>query len=57
MQGFITALTGTDGITSSTFWGEITPMAPLIVILIGVSFGYNVLRHSIKGASKAKPRV
>lgn len=57
MTGFIGALTGTDGISSATFWGEITPMAPLIVILIGVAFGYNVLRKGIKGASKGKARI
>lgn len=57
MQSFITALTGENGISSATFWGEITPMAPLIIILIGVAFGYNVLRKGIKGASKGKARI
>lgn len=57
MGGFITALTGADGISSSTFWTEISAAAPLIVIMIGVSFGYYVLRKVIKGASKAKARI
>lgn len=57
MTGFITALTGTDGISSSTFWSEITAAVPLIVILVGVSFGYYVLRRAIKGAGKAKARI
>ncbi len=57
MSGFITALTGADGISSSTFWTEITAAAPLIVILVGVSFGYYVLRKTIKGASRAKARI
>lgn len=57
MNGFITALTGADGISSSTFWTEITAAAPLIVILIGVSFGYHVLKKVIKGASRAKARI
>ena len=57
MSGFITALTGTGGISSSTFWDEITAAAPLIVILIGVSFGYHVLKKVIKGASRAKARI
>lgn len=57
MTAFITALTGTDGISSSTFWNEITAAVPLIVILVGVSFGYYVLRKAIKGAGKAKARI
>lgn len=57
MQGFITALTGEHGLSSSTFWGEITPMAPVVLILIGVAFGYNVLKKGIKGASKGKARI
>ena len=57
MSGFITALTGNDGISSSTFWTEISAAAPLIVIMIGVAFGYYVLRKVIKGASKAKARI
>jgi len=57
MSGFITALTGSDGISSSTFWTEITAAVPLIVILIGVSFGYYVLRKTIKGAGRAKARI
>lgn len=57
MSGFISALTGTDGLSSATFWGEITPMAPVVLILIGVAFGYNVLRKGIKGASKGKARI
>lgn len=57
MSGFITALTGADGISSSTFWTEISAAAPLIVILIGVSFGYHVLKKVIKGASRAKARI
>ena len=57
MSGFITALTGTNGISSATFWDEITAAAPLIIILIGVSFGYHVLKKVIKGASRAKARI
>lgn len=57
MSGFVTALTGTGGISSSTFWDEITAAAPLVVILIGVSFGYHVLKKVIKGASRAKARI
>lgn len=57
MGGFITALTGADGISSSTFWTEITAAAPLIVIMISVAFGYYVLRKVIKGASRAKARI
>lgn len=57
MQAFITALTGENGISASTFWNDIASLVPFIVIVFGVAFGYRLLRKSIKGASKAKVNI
>lgn len=54
MQAFITALTGENGITSSTLWTEVAHIVPLLVILLPFAFGYYVVRKSVKGASKGK---
>lgn len=54
MQTFITALTGENGITSSTLWTEVAHIVPLLVILLPFAFGYYVVRKSVKGASKGK---
>lgn len=58
MGNFITALTNNEsGLSSQTFWGELTPMVPLLVILVPLAFGIYVIRRSIKGASKGKARI
>lgn len=54
MSGFITALTGTNGISESTFWSEITSAVPVIVIFFSVAVGYYLLRKLIKKGSKLK---
>lgn len=58
MTGFITALTdSTNGISASSFWSELTPMVPLLIILVPFAFGYRILRKSIKGSAKAKANI
>lgn len=57
MTAFVSALTGTDGISETALWGGITPMAPLIVILVVFAFSYRVARRSIGGASKGKVKI
>lgn len=58
MSGFITALTdSTNGLTSATFWGELTPIVPLLVIIVPFAFGYRILRRNVKGASKGNVRM
>lgn len=57
MTAFVTALTGTDGISETALWGGITPIAPLIVILVVFAFSYRVARRSIGGASKGKVKI
>jgi len=54
MDAFITALTGNGGITSSTLWTEVAKIVPWLLIIIPFSFGYNILKKSIKGASRGK---
>lgn len=54
MEAFITVLTGSSGITSSTLWTEVAKIVPWLLIIIPFSFGYNILKKSIKGASRGK---
>lgn len=57
MAGFITALTGTDGITSANLWAQITPAAGFIASIVIFAFGLYVIRKLIKGASKGKAKI
>lgn len=57
MAGFITALTGTDGLTSANMWAQITPAAGTIAALVIFSFGVYVIRKMIKGAAKGRARI
>lgn len=57
MKGFITALTGEGGLSAATFYGVLTDMVPLLVILIPVALGFYFVRKLIKGSAKAKVRM
>lgn len=57
MAGFITALTGENGISASTFYSVLSDMVPLLVIMIPVALGIYFIRKAVKGASKAKARI
>lgn len=57
MGGFITALTGTDGITSANLWAQITPAAAFLGAMVIFAFGYRVIRRIIGKASKGKSGV
>lgn len=57
MAGFLTALTGTDGVTSANLWAQITPAAQTIGAIVIFAFGYYVVRKIIKGASRGKARI
>lgn len=57
MAGFMTALTGTDGITSANMWAQITPAAQTIASIAIFAFGYYVARKIVKGASRGKARI
>lgn len=57
MSGFITALTGQNGITADSLWGVLTDLVPFLVIIIPVALGFYFVRKLIKGTSKAKVRM
>lgn len=56
MGGFMTALTGTDGVTSANLWAQITPAAATLAIVVIFAFGYRVARKIVSGVSKGKAR-
>lgn len=58
MGGFVTALTGENGISASAIWSEISPAAPYVVTLILVKIGYNFVSGLINNTSRvSKKRV
>ena len=57
MAGFITAITGTDGISSANLWAQITPAAAFLGTIVIFAFGYRVIRKLISGASKGRAKV
>lgn len=54
MEAFVTELE--SGLTSTAFWGEVAPVAGLIVTIALFAFGLYELRKAVKGASKGKVR-
>lgn len=54
MQAFVTELEG--GLTSNALWGEVAPVAGLIIVVALFSFGLYELRKVTKGAAKGKVR-
>lgn len=56
MSAVITALTGTNGLTATTFFTVVADLMPLVVLLVPISLGVYFLRKLIKGAGKAKVR-
>ena len=57
MDSFITALTGSDGITANSLWGVLSSLVPYLKIIIPVALGFFLIRKLIKGTSKAKVRM
>ena len=57
MSDFITALTGTNGITANSLWSVLTNLVPYLVIIIPVALGFYFVRKLIKGTAKAKVRM
>ena len=55
MSSVISALTdSTTGLTSSTFYSEITSLVPFIVMMVPIALGLYFLRRLVSGAGKAK---
>lgn len=57
MAGFITALTGENGVTSANLWAQITPAAGFIGAIVIFAFGYRIVRRITSGASKGKAKI
>lgn len=56
MSSFVTALTGTDGITASNLWTNVVDAAPLITVAVLFAFGFAIIRRVVKGISKGKAK-
>lgn len=54
MTDFVTALTGTNGITSANVWSELSTAAPIITAMFLLAVGVYVVRRAIKKGSKLK---
>lgn len=55
MSAVISALTNeATGLTSSTFYSEITALVPFIVLMVPIALGLYFLRRLVSGAGKAK---
>lgn len=57
MSDFITALTGTNGISATTMWSSVSAVAPFIIIIFTFSFGYRILKRVLKSGSKGKVNI
>lgn len=57
MAGFITSLTGENGVTSANLWAQITAAAGFLGAVVIFAFGYRVVRRIVKGVSKGKASV
>lgn len=57
MSAFISALTGTNGISSASMWADVTDAVPFIVLIFTFAFGYRVLKKLLKGGSKGKVSI
>lgn len=55
MDDFITALL--VSITPSALWGALTPMVPLIGVMVVFALGYRFVKRGISGISKGKAKV
>lgn len=52
MAGFIAGLTGEGGISVSSIWTAITPIAGFIATLVLVKIGYNQLRKTTNNSTR-----
>ena len=58
MSDFISALTGTGGLSASTFYGVLSDMVPFIVVAVTVALGFYFIRKAIKGlGNKGKLKI
>lgn len=57
MDAFVTALTGTNGITAANLWAAVTAVAGIITIGVLFAFGYRMVKKVVKGISKGKANM
>lgn len=57
MQSFVTALTGTNGISADALWGAVTACSGLIVIAVLFAFGYKMVKKVLRGISQGKTKM
>lgn len=57
MDAFVTALTGTNGITAANLWAAVTAVASIIVIGVLFAFAYRMVKKVLKGISKGKANM
>lgn len=57
LEAFITALTGSTGITAANLWSAVTAVAPIIVIAVLFAFGLKMVRKVVKGISNGKAKM
>lgn len=57
MDDFVTALTGTGGITADALWGAVTDVAPIIIIAVLFAFGFKMVKKVVKGISNGKAKM
>lgn len=56
MGTFITALTGEGGISATAIWNAISPVAPLVIILVLAKLSYNILRTSVNDTTRVRSK-
>lgn len=52
MANFVATLE--QGLSADALWGAISPMAPIIIVLVLVSLGFYVARKNLRRASRGK---
>lgn len=57
MSGFITALTGANGLSADSLWTVLTNLVPYLIVIVPVALGFYFVRKLIKGTSRAKVRM
>lgn len=57
MTSFITALTGTDGISAANLWGAVTAVGSVIVTAVLFTFAYRMIRKVLKGIARGKTNM
>lgn len=55
MDSAISALT--TAVTPATFYAQLTSVAPLVALGLGVGFGFSIIRKVVNGLGKGKAKI